>query len=163
MALGMVQRAAGRAPFARVVQGGAPSGAMGGAKLATLVTTLLLVGCAITARCPDVDEQKIELPNGIFSPAVVHRHAGTVGAPFFTTTFPRGATDPTLEVSTVITDDAPAYRAPDYPHPGEAISSALLRIDHRTGVVLRSYRNEQGQLVEEAWRMQGIMYQRETP
>lgn len=163
MALGMVQGAARQAPFARSWRRGAPSPSMAVARLATLVTILLLVGCAITARCPDVNEQRVALPSGIFAPAVAHRHAGTAGAPLFTTTFPRGVSDPTLEVSTVITDDAPVYHAPEYPQPGEAVSSALLRVDQRTGVVLRSYRNEHDQLVEEAWRMQAVMYEREAP
>lgn len=118
-----------------------------------LTTLLVLVGCSITSHCPIVSKQTVDLPNGEYTPAVAHRSARTTGAPFFTTEFPRGTADSTLAVGTIITDQAPAYDASEYPAPGEAIPSATLRVDRGAGIVVRSYRDADGRLVEEHWRI----------
>ena len=118
-----------------------------------VTTALVTVGCSVTAYCPPVGLQRVDVPNGEYSPAVAHWNARTAGAPFFTTKFPRGAPDPTLAVATVITDQAPAYDAFEYPAPGEAISSAILRVDRGAGIVVRTYRDAEGRLVEEHWRI----------
>lgn len=118
-----------------------------------LTTWLVLVGCSITSSCPIVSKQTVDLPNGEYTPAVAHRNSRTTGAPFFTTEFPRGTADPMLAVGTIITDQAPAYDASEYPTPGEAIPSATLRVDRGAGIVIRSYQDADGRLVEEHWRI----------
>lgn len=122
----------------------------------TLVATVgLLVGCAITVPCPDVVGQVVELPSGTFAPAVAYEDATRTGAPFFTTTFPRGAADTTLTIGMVLLDDRPSYDASAYPSAGQAIPSASLRIDRQARTVVRSYVNAAGEQVEERWRWEG--------
>jgi YD repeat-containing protein len=58
-----------------------------------------------------------------------------------------------LPVGAIITDSAPAYDASEYPMPGQAIPSATLRVDRGAGIVIRSYRDAEGRLVEEHWRI----------
>jgi len=123
----------------------------------TLVATLgVLLGCAITTPCPEFPDEVVLLPTGMFSPAVAHQRTTTTGAPLFTTTFPRGAMDPSLPVAMVVDRTRPAYDASAYVGPGEAISSAVLTVNRETGVVMRIYTSPEGRSVEERWRFREL-------
>jgi len=92
--------------------------------------------------CPDPGQRDVPLPSGGYSPASYFRLVLWDGERLFTGEFPHGAVDPAQEPP------------PDVPH-GEAVPSARLSVDREAGIIVRSYLDLDGHLVEERWQIRG--------
>jgi len=128
-------------------------GAIGGGSFCLVVAAALALGCEITVPCPPAEQLTVHIPSGTFAPAIAHHSMKTVGAPFFASTFPRGTADPTLAASTALGEKPPPpYDPGDFPGTAETVPSAVLAVDPEARIVVRSYVNAYGQLIEERWR-----------
>jgi hypothetical protein len=109
----------------------------------------LLPGCTLNDiidgaahNCLDPSQRDVQMPSGGYSPASYIRLVLWDGERLFTGEFPHGAVDPTKE------------NPPQVPN-GEPIPSTRLAVDRKEGVIVRSYLDTEGRLVEERWRIRG--------
>lgn len=108
-----------------------------------LVTMSLTLACGETPPCPEVTEHVVALPSGPFGPAVSDRILDPVdGEPLPGGPFPRGATDPDFEPSSDVTTPG-----------GTAVPSARILVDRAAHLVVRTYVDDEGRMVEERWNM----------